>query len=444
MMLTMYVIKLKNFLMGKLILGDGILASQIYSKTNWDFISRKKNNIDAFDFPSWKDLLSNYDIIINCIANTDTYLDDRKAHWDINYKFVSQLVDYCNEFDKKLVHISTDYVYTNSNENASEMDIPIHGKNWYSYTKLLADGYIELKSTNYLICRGSHKPKPFPYEKAWEDQIGNFDYIDVISDLIIKLINNNSNGLYNVGTPTKNMFELAKQTKIDIKPVLRPSNVPSNITMSINKLNLEFLKKEVVIAAYDRDYSWIKNLNKEIKITVYRKGNKVLLDNEIKIDPNIGRDVHTFFNHLYLRYDTLSDITYFTQDFFEDHVSNYIELMNGDITMLNKHAIEKIDNQCWFFNTHFNSILYCDNTGYLHDFGLNIKNIWCKIFDIESPDIFYFTPSGHFVITKEHARKIPREIYKKIIEILETVPRGPWEIERLESYIFIKNYKNLL
>ena len=33
---------------------------------------------------------------------------------------------------------------------ASENDIPIHGNNWYSYTKLLADAYIELKSKNYL------------------------------------------------------------------------------------------------------------------------------------------------------------------------------------------------------------------------------------------------------------------------------------------------------
>ena len=63
----------------------------------------------------------------------------------------------------------------------TENDIPIHSDNWYSYTKLLADAYIELRSKNYLICRETHKPKPFPYESAWVDQIGNFDYIDKIS-----------------------------------------------------------------------------------------------------------------------------------------------------------------------------------------------------------------------------------------------------------------------
>jgi dTDP-4-dehydrorhamnose reductase len=222
--------------MKRIILGNGILASEIYNKTNWDIISRKENNIDANKFSDWKDILNSYNIIINCIADTNTYSNDKKNHWNINYKFVSELVDYCNEFDKKLVHISTDYVYTNSVENVSENDIPIHGNNWYSYTKLLADGYIELKSNNYLICRGTHKPNPFPYEKAWIDQFGNFDYVDIISQLIINLINSNSKGLYNVGTESKSMYELAINTNPNVIPFRKPVNIPNNTTMNIDKL----------------------------------------------------------------------------------------------------------------------------------------------------------------------------------------------------------------
>lgn len=428
--------------MKKVIIGSGLLATQLNKVTNWDVISRKKDNIDASDFQNWKNLLNSYDVIINCIANTDTYSDNKKLHWDINYKFVAELIDYCNEFNKKIVHISTDYVYTNSIENASEDDIPIHGNNWYSYTKLLADGYIELKSNNYLICRGTHKLKPFPYERAWIDQFGNFDYVDVISDLIVELINKDATGLYNIGTNVKSIFELAISTNKEVLPSIKPDNIPNNTTMNIDKLNSISKTKEVVISAYNRDYSWIKNLNKDIKTTIYRKGD-LLLDGEIKIEPNVGRDVHTFFYHLYHRYDTLSDITYFSQDYHEDHVNNYLELMNGDINMLNNNAIEKIENDCWFFNTHFKMAIDCDNSGNPHDSGLNLKNLWDKIFNINSPTHFKFTPAGHFAITKEHARKIPKEIYKKIIDILETEAKSPWEIERLEPYIFINNYKDL-
>lgn len=220
-----------------IILGSGLLATDINRITNWPMLSRKKDNIDVNKFQSWKYLLSDYHIIINCIANTDTYSNNKQLHWDVNYKFVSELVDYCNDFDKKIIHISTDYVYTNSIENASENDIPIHGNNWYSYTKLLADGYIELKSKNYLICRGTHKPTPFPYEKAWIDQFGNFDYVDIISNLIVYLINKNETGLYNIGTYTKSMFELANRTNKKVTPSRKNLHTPSNTTMNLNKLN---------------------------------------------------------------------------------------------------------------------------------------------------------------------------------------------------------------
>ena len=235
------------------ILGDGILGSTIHQIMNWDIISRKQDGFDITKSESYyKHLIEchdgivftpKYNVIINCIANTNTYSTDKQSHWDVNYKGVADLVDFCNLHNIKLVHISSDYVYTNSAENASENDIPIHGNNWYSYTKLLADAYIELKSNNYLICRGTHKPKPFPYDKAWVDQIGNFDYADCIATWIIALITADAKGLYNVGTEVKTMYELAEKTNPNVKASFKPENVPTNTTMNINKLKECILKK---------------------------------------------------------------------------------------------------------------------------------------------------------------------------------------------------------
>ena len=216
-----------------LVLGDGLLGSEIVKQTNWDYISRKK---DGFDITKNDFNFDGYDVIINCIAFTNTYSNDKESNWNINYKAVADLVDYCNNFNIKLIHISTDYVYTNSNSKASENDIPVHGNNWYSYTKLLADAYVELKSNNYLICKGTHKPNPFPYEKAWVDQWGNFDYVDVISSLIINLVMSNNFGIFNVGTEFKSMFDLAKQTNKNVTPTGKPEYVPNNTSMDISKL----------------------------------------------------------------------------------------------------------------------------------------------------------------------------------------------------------------
>ena len=228
------------------ILGNGLLGTELQKQTGYELISRKNHGFDITKPKTFETLLletfdgvaqtRKYDIIVNCIAYTDVYSGYAQQHWDTNYKGVADLVDFCNKWKIKLVHISTDYVYTNSKKNASEKDIPIHGDNWYSYTKVLADAYIELKSENYLICRGTHKKTPFPYHIAWIDQIGNFDYVDRIGALIAALIKTDAKGVFNIGTELKSMFELAKQTSKIVGVGFKPEVVPRNVSMNINKL----------------------------------------------------------------------------------------------------------------------------------------------------------------------------------------------------------------
>ena len=79
------------------------------------------------------------------------------------------------------------------------------------------------------------------------------------------------------------------------------------------------MRKELVIAAYDKDLSWVKSLNDDVKITIYRKGINNNDDNEIFLEVNKGRCVHSFFNHILTNYDNLSDYTFFVQDYPFDH-----------------------------------------------------------------------------------------------------------------------------
>lgn len=224
--------------MKPVILGNGLLGKELNKQTGWDILSRSVNNIDLTDIDTWKNLLLPYDIIINCIAYTNTYDNNRKLHWDTNYKAVVDLVDYCNDHKKKLVHVSTDYVYANSMNCPDENEVPVHQSTYYAYTKLLADGYIELKSKDYLILRGTHKPTPFPYEGAWVNHLGNFDYVDVIAKLYIDLIQHNAFGVYNVGTEFKSMFRLAQRTNPKVGPIYNSNiQVPLSVNMNISKLN---------------------------------------------------------------------------------------------------------------------------------------------------------------------------------------------------------------
>ena len=219
--------------MKPLILGDGLLGSELIKQTGWDFLSRKSHNFNIENFEHYID--NSYDVIVNCIANTDTYSVDRDSHWNVNVKFVDRLIEYCNDNNIKLVHISTDYVYTGSETNASENTVPVHCNTWYGYTKLVSDALVQVRSKKHLVIRCTQKPTPFPYDSAWIDQIGNFDYVDVITELIIKSIRKDLHGLYNLGTETKTMFELASRTS-DVGKSFSPINVPKNTSMNINKL----------------------------------------------------------------------------------------------------------------------------------------------------------------------------------------------------------------
>lgn len=225
-----------------IVLGDGILASEIIKQTGWDYISRKKDNINLDDFDKWVFKLGDYDIIVNCIANTNTYSDDKESHLKINYHFVKHLVNYCNQTGKKLVHISTDYIYANSDNERKETDVPVHHSSWYGYSKLLGDSYVELECNEYLICRLSHKPSPFPYDGAWTDVTTNADYTPKIVNLLIKLINKDAKGVFNIGTDKKTIYELASQTK-EVKQILSPKTTPKNVTMNLDKLlNFVYLR----------------------------------------------------------------------------------------------------------------------------------------------------------------------------------------------------------
>jgi len=220
--------------MRPVILGDGLLGSELEKQTRWDILSRSVNSIEITDITTWAHLLLPYDTIINCIGFTDTYSIDRQVNWDINYKAVIELTDYCNYHNKKLVHISTDYLYSNSIAEASEEDIPVHNNTWYSYTKLLGDAYVQVKSKNYLICRESHKPSPFPYPQAWTNVKTNGDLVPKIADLIASLIVNKANGVFNVGTEVKTIFDMTAQ--FNTAPAEAPSYFPKDTTMNISKL----------------------------------------------------------------------------------------------------------------------------------------------------------------------------------------------------------------
>jgi dTDP-4-dehydrorhamnose reductase len=222
--------------MSILILGKGLLGATLVEKTGWDCLYRKNIPFDFSDITTYRTFLEPYTEVVNCIAYVKTYEQDKKEHWNINYRGVADLCDYCKLTEKKIIHISTSYVYASSKHPSNEEDVPVHCKSWYGYTKLLADSYIELRSINYLILRVMFKKYPFPFNQAYTNQIGNFDYVSTIADLIIKLIKKGASGIVNVGTKPKSMYDLAVRSNFDIKAGISTIvDMPLDTTMDLTK-----------------------------------------------------------------------------------------------------------------------------------------------------------------------------------------------------------------
>jgi dTDP-4-dehydrorhamnose reductase len=223
-----------------LVLGDGLLGSEIVRQAGCDYISRKKDNFDICDISSYYHKIWNYKTIVNCVANTNTYGLNKSDFEDVNYKAVADIFNICNDKDIKFVQISSDYLYSGSEPNATEESLPIPCPTWYGHYKLLADEYIKLKSYNYnyLIIRTSFKPRPFPWDFS-VTQRGNFMYVDEITSLIIRLIQKGAEGVFNVGRKEPwTMYEMALQTKPDVEPWFCKPNklMPDDISMNVSKM----------------------------------------------------------------------------------------------------------------------------------------------------------------------------------------------------------------
>jgi len=217
------------------------------------------------------------------------------------------------------------------------------------------------------------------------------------------------------------------------------------------------MKKELVVAAYDKELNWLNSINKDVKISVYRKGKIFSLkDNEIFIEPNLGRCVHSFFNHILINYDNLSDITFFCQDFPFDHWGNITDIINGEFNY-EKTASITIGGYYGYHNNTFGSawnlsysqqfgggnVLSCYSNGYPQDTNpkINVDKYWNLLFNGNPPIMYEFMPGGHFCITKEQILIRTKEFYKKIVDFLLEDEIAPWIIERLECYIFNQNFK---
>jgi hypothetical protein len=192
----------------------------------------------------------------------------------------------------------------------------------------------------------------------------------------------------------------------------------------------------LVVSRFNEDLTWLSQVPKTIRIIVYNKGEPIsgMLDNIDVISlPNLGRDCHTIFHHIYENYDNLTDFVIFLQGNPFDHCKYVLHCL-GSLT----------------YRTHFEYL--CDwkpvtcLEGCPYHSDLPMRDTYNRVFKCDEREnkVFQFGSGAQCIVSKQRLLMRSREFYKNIVTILgyDIKPVEGWVVERLIGQVFMQSMNN--
>lgn len=215
------------------------------------------------------------------------------------------------------------------------------------------------------------------------------------------------------------------------------------------------MKKEVVISRYNEDVSWITNIDSDVKIHLYNKGEHLHNYRCISL-PNVGRESNTYLYHICLNYNNLSDTIFFFQGYPFDHTGNCLPIINNGSEVWNKEKQLQYPGY-WGYAHNFLGNMWplvaagqfngtCSTShldGKPHHPGLPVGELWDLVFETPPPTTLEFVPGNQFNVNKALILNRSLAFWEFLLELSKTRDTFPWEFERVTPYIFHPDYKTL-
>ena len=184
------------------------------------------------------------EIVIHLAAWTDVRgcETDRSKAWENNVIAAENLVEACQQHAKEcyFVYMSTACVFRGDQGNYVETDVP-YPDNFYSLTKLIGE-FIARRMQNHLIIRANFVPRErWRHERAFTDRFGTYLFADDLALAIKDVVKSRQIGIVHVAGKEKlSMFELAKITTADIKPMTMDDiDLPLPRDMSLRSIKIK-------------------------------------------------------------------------------------------------------------------------------------------------------------------------------------------------------------
>ena len=215
--------------------GTGLLGKELQkilkNKTTYIGFS----DMDIRDEKEVKTCIEMYkpDLVIHLAADVTTDGLDKQTTYDTNVIGTRNVAKH----SKKLIYMSTDYVFDGKKGNYTEKDYP-NPLQFYGLTKLLGE-YECRYCPEYIILRASLKPRPFRHANVPKGMITSGDYVDRIAKMIKEVVllsqTKKLPEIINIGTGKKLMKDLASETRkvgdIDIESLA--IKIPLDTTLDL-------------------------------------------------------------------------------------------------------------------------------------------------------------------------------------------------------------------
>ena len=149
----------------------------------------------------------------------------------------SNIAIVCETYKKKLIYISTNYVYPGIKGNHTE-ESELKPFNNYGWSKLGGECAV-MHYDNVLILRACMNAVPFPHKRAFIDVISSHMYADEAAEVTLKLLD--EIGVINVGGLAQTVYDFVIEHEPSVGKIsvneITDVEVNTNSSMNIDKMN---------------------------------------------------------------------------------------------------------------------------------------------------------------------------------------------------------------
>jgi hypothetical protein len=190
---------------------------------------------------------------------------------------------------------------------------------------------------------------------------------------------------------------------------------------------------ELVVARHHEDLAWLRRVPRSFAITVYDKGGNA--PGAIPL-PNFGREAHTYLHHLAERHESLAAVTVFVQGHPFDHAPDLHKLLrtlaDGALNIPDFHWLGFLADT----DDPRGRRLFVPWSKNPERHELQLDEFHQALFGAPGPAAYRFFVGGQFVVTRDTARRNPREFYQRARDLSVTFPLAPHCFERCWDRVF--------